>query len=168
MTQRLVRELARLGEESQRAPERGALVMIGRRQLRSHNSWLHNSRALIKGPERCALLMHPDDALARGLGDGDRVSVSSRVGSVTTSVSLSDEMMPGVVSLPHGFGHALAGARLPVAAERPGVSANAVTDDALLDHLTGNAAFSELVVEVLRAEARADQGASEAQRTIGA
>ena len=97
------------------------LVLIGRRQLRTNNSWLHNSQRMVKGPERCTLLMHPDDAARLGLEQGGRVVVESRVGSLEAPLQLSDEMMPGVVSLPHGFGHRPTGMKLSVATLRPGV-----------------------------------------------
>jgi anaerobic selenocysteine-containing dehydrogenase len=129
------------------AAERG-FVLIGRRHLRSNNSWLHNSHALIKGPERCTLMMHPDDAGALGLGAGASVEIESRVGRVEAPLELTDSVMRGVVSLPHGFGHGKAGARLGVAARHAGVSANDLTDDQLLDAATGNAAFSAVRVEV--------------------
>jgi hypothetical protein len=81
------------------------LLLIGRRHLRSNNSWMHNVHALAKGPERCTLLVHPEDAERLGLEDGGRAKVRSRVGEVLAPVVVSDEVMPGVVSLPHGFGH---------------------------------------------------------------
>jgi anaerobic selenocysteine-containing dehydrogenase len=129
------------------APD-GALQLIGRRQLRSNNSWLHNSARLMKGKNRCTLLMHPDDAHARGLAAGEHVQVSSRVGSVVAELEVTDAMMPGVVSLPHGWGHARPGVRLSVASRTPGVSLNDLTDETHLDALTGTAAFSGVPVHV--------------------
>ena len=127
----------------------GTLALVGRRQLRSNNSWMHNSERLMRGKERCTLLMHPDDAAARGIADGGRVYVRSRTGSIEVPAELSVEMMPGVVSLPHGWGHGRVGVRLRTASARPGASINDLTDDQLLDELSGNAAFSgvEVVVE---------------------
>jgi anaerobic selenocysteine-containing dehydrogenase len=145
-------DLTRL-EQAARAHEGGAaarsgLVLIGRRDLRSNNSWMHNSRRLVKGRERCTLLMHPVDAAARGLDDGQRVRVATRTGALDVPVQLSDAMRPGVVSLPHGFGHHRPGTRQSVAAERPGVSLNDLTDETHLDGLSGTAAFSGVPVEV--------------------
>ncbi len=141
-------DVKRLQQRMSEAAVEGGLVMIGRRDLRSNNSWMHNSARLIKGPNRCTLLMHPDDATARGLVDGAQVQVTSRTGSVTVPLAVSADMMPGVVSLPHGFGHARAGVRLSVASAHAGVSANDLTDVARIDALSGNAAFSGLAVTV--------------------
>ncbi len=129
------------------------LQLIGRRQLRGNNSWMHNSHRLVKGRNRCTLLMHPADAARRALVDGSTIKVSSRVGSVELPLAISDELMPGVVSLPHGFGHDRAGVRLGVARREPGVSINDLTDELRLDALTGNAAFSGVPVKVEAAPA---------------
>jgi anaerobic selenocysteine-containing dehydrogenase len=104
----------------------------------------------MKGRDRCTLLMHPDDAKARQIEHGATVRVSSRVGRVEVKVELTDDVMPGVVSLPHGFGHHRAGAKLRVAAEQPGVSLNDLTDDRALDALTGTAVLNGTPVEVVR------------------
>jgi anaerobic selenocysteine-containing dehydrogenase len=146
---RLVADVDRL--ETRFAEQANAalpLSLIGRRELRSNNSWMHNSARLVKGRVRCTLLMHPRDAAARGLVDGARVTLRSRVGEIVAPLEISDEVMPGVVSLPHGYGHDREGARLSVASERPGVSANDVTDDAFVDRLCGNAAVNGVRVEV--------------------
>jgi anaerobic selenocysteine-containing dehydrogenase len=127
---------------------RGGLLLIGRRHLRSNNSWMHNLPALAKGKERCTLLVHPDDARALGLEAGGRARVRSRVGSLEAPVEISDAMMPGVVSLPHGHGHDAPGARLSVAAQRPGVNSNLLSDETLLDALSGNAVLNGIPVEV--------------------
>jgi len=124
------------------------LVLIGRRQLRSNNSWMHNSERLVKGKQRCTLLMHPDDAASRGLTDGDVASLSSAAGTIEVPVELTDAIMPGVVSLPHGWGHGRPGTRLGVAANHPGASINDVTDEHFVDALTGTAAFSGVPVRV--------------------
>ena len=149
----LVADLGRLEAEldapSPPAPAADApLLLIGRRQLRSNNSWMHNSQRLVKGPEACTLLMHPEDARARGLGDGERVEVRSRVGSVAVPLSLSPDIAVGVVSLPHGWGHGGDGVALRVAQSRAGASINDLTDEERLDALSGNAGFSGLPVEV--------------------
>lgn len=124
------------------------LSLIGRRQLRSNNSWMHNYPRLMKGDDRCTLLMHPDDAAQRRLREGQLVQVSSRVGQIELPVVISDEMMPGVVSMPHGWGHNKPGTRLRVAEAHAGASINDLTDDQVIDELTGNAAFSGVPVEV--------------------
>ncbi|WP_164008595.1 molybdopterin-dependent oxidoreductase [Pyxidicoccus trucidator] len=126
----------------------GELLLIGRRHLRDNNSWLHNVSGLVKGKPRCTLMMHPEDAARRGLADGAEVTVTSRVGAVTVAVAVTDDVMPGVVSLPHGYGHGRQGTRLKVAAEHAGVSVNDLTDDRALDALSGNAAFSATPVQV--------------------
>jgi anaerobic selenocysteine-containing dehydrogenase len=130
----------------------GKLVLIGRRQLRSNNSWLHNSRRLVKGPPRCTLLIHPDDAAARELVSGDLARVESTAGRLTAAVEVTDAMMPGVVSLPHGWGHDREGTRLTVARQSPGVSVNDVTSEFAIDTLSGNAAFNGLAVSIGRAD----------------
>ena len=132
----------------------GIFQLIGRRQLRSNNSWMHNFERLTSGADRCTLLMHPDDASARGLTGGQRVRVTSRVGSVMVPLEISDAIMPGVVSLPHGWGHDRPGVRLRVATAHAGVSANDLTDESLVDALAGTASFSGVPVSVdLGAEA---------------
>jgi anaerobic selenocysteine-containing dehydrogenase len=123
------------------------LVLIGRRQLRSNNSWMHNSVRLVKGGDRCTLLMHPEDAKARGLSTGARVCVSSRVGEVTAPLEVSDEIARGVVSLPHGWGHREE-ARLEIARAHAGASVNDLTDETHLDALSATAGFSGVPVEV--------------------
>lgn len=116
--------------------------------MRSNNSWMHNYRRLVKGKPRHQLLMHPADLAGRGLSDGQRVRVRSRVGSIDVEVAASDELMPGVVSLPHGWGHDRGGVRLQIAGELPGASANDLTDERLYDALSGNAALNGVPVEV--------------------
>lgn len=135
------------------SPRHGTLQLIGRRQVRSNNSWMHNYRRLMKGADRCTLLIHPDDARARGLADGASVRVSSGVGEVVVPVEVTAAMMPGVVSMPHGFGHGRDGVRLDVASATPGASVNDLNDPSRIDELTGNAAFSGLPVEVVPAGA---------------
>jgi anaerobic selenocysteine-containing dehydrogenase len=131
-------------------------LLIGRRQLRSNNSWLHNSARMMKGRDRCTLRMHPDDARARGLNDGARVRLSSRAGSIEAPLELSDEMMPGVVCMPHGFGHDRPGVRLAVASAHAGASMNDVVDEQLHDGLTGTAALNAVPVEVQPVATTAD------------
>ena len=128
------------------APE---FSLIGRREVRSNNSWMHNLPLLAKGPERCTLLMHPSDARRTGLAEGARARITLKGDrQITAPVHLSEAMMPGVVSLPHGWGHDLPGAQLRVAAERPGANMNAVLDETLRDPLSGNAVLSGVAVQV--------------------
>jgi anaerobic selenocysteine-containing dehydrogenase len=133
----IVADVARL--RAAMARPRPAMVLVGRRELRSNNSWMHNLPALVKGDDPCTLLVHPDDAARLGLVDGGRAEVSSAAGKVSAPVEVSDEMMSGVVSLPHGWGHGKAGSRMRVAAEHSGVSVNRLTPDAEIEPLSGNA-----------------------------
>ncbi len=140
-------DIKRLHQHLLSVPD-GGLVLIGRRQLRSNNSWLHNSQRLVKGKKRCTVLIHPNDAEKRGITEGAEVVVSSRVGEVRLPAQLSDEMMAGVVSIPHGWGHDRAGTRLQVAEAHAGVSINDICDEEFYDTLTGNAGFSGVPVSV--------------------
>ena len=124
------------------------LNLIGRRHVRSNNTWLHNSPRLVKGPDRCTLMIHPEDARARNLGDGSVAEVRSKSGCVTIKVEVTDDMMPGTVSIPHGWGHGLPGVSMAVAQAHAGVSINDLTDESALDPLSGNAAFSGVRVDV--------------------
>jgi anaerobic selenocysteine-containing dehydrogenase len=148
----LVEEAAKLAEHAREREDALSdgydLTLIGRRQLRSNNSWMHNSARLMKGADRCTALLHPDDAAARGLADGQRVRVSSRIGTIELPVEITDEMRPGVVSIPHGFGHGRPGVGWTVAAAHAGASVNDLTDPALVDTLTGNAAFNATPVRI--------------------
>ncbi|MBA2703660.1 MAG: molybdopterin-dependent oxidoreductase [Blastocatellia bacterium] len=126
----------------------GNLLLIGRRELRSNNSWMHNSPRLVRGKTQCTILMHPTDAAQRDLSPGQNVSVRSRVGSVVVPVEISDEMMPGVVSIPHGWGHDRQGIELAVARQHAGESINDVTDSLTVDALCGTAAFNGTLVAV--------------------
>jgi anaerobic selenocysteine-containing dehydrogenase len=125
--------------------ENGHLLLIGRRQLRSNNSWMHNSQRLVKGnplKARCTVIMHPDDAADRNLEQGKEALVKSRVGSITLPVELSDEIMRGVISIPHGWGHDREGNRLTVAQQHSGASINDLTDETNVDVICGTAAFN--------------------------
>jgi anaerobic selenocysteine-containing dehydrogenase len=146
----LVADLARL--ERRLASPAPALVLVSRRTLRSNNSWNHNAPRLVSGRERCVLEMHPRDAAARGVAAGQRVSLKSRVGEIVVPVALTDDVMPGVVSLPHGWGHDREGVRLSVASARPGASVNDVTDDAFVDALSRASSLSGVPVEVAPVE----------------
>ena len=128
--------------------ERQSLVLVGRRHLRSNNSWMHNISALVRGRERCTLQVHPDDAARLGLVDGGRASVSSRVGAVDATVEVTDAIRQGVVSLPHGWGHGVDGTAMGVAARHAGVNSNVLTDHEALDPLSGTSALNGIPVEV--------------------
>lgn len=127
------------------APE---LQLIGRRHLRSNNSWMHNSERLVKGKDRCLLMIHPQDAARLGLSDSAHACLRSRVGQIEVTVQVTEDMMPGVVSLPHGWGHAREGVNLRVANAHAGVSLNDLTDELLLDAPSGNAALSGMPVQL--------------------
>jgi anaerobic selenocysteine-containing dehydrogenase len=126
----------------------GALLLISRRHLRDNNSWMHNARVLVKGRNRCTLLMHPADAARFGIATGQAVRVRSRVGEVDLPADVSPDIMPGVVCMPHGYGHNRPGTRLDVATQHAGASVNDLTDEAFADPLTGNAALSGVPVWV--------------------
>ena len=167
----LVDEAAKLADH---AREREAalsdgydLTLIGRRQLRSNNSWMHNSARLMKGADRCTALLHPDDAQSRGLTAGDHVRVVSRVGAIELPLEVSDEMRRGVISIPHGFGHKRPGVGWQLAAEKAGVSVNDITDPSVVDAITGNAAFNAVPVRV-EAIARHSESPSAAAAGVSA
>ena len=124
------------------------LVLIGRRHLRSNNSWMHNVPALVKGKDRCTLQVHPADAERLALRDGGDARVTSRAGTLSACVEVTDRVMPGVVSLPHGWGHGLPGTRMTVAATRPGVNSNLLTDGSVVDPLSGNSVLNGIPVQV--------------------
>jgi anaerobic selenocysteine-containing dehydrogenase len=130
----------------QQAPP--ATVLIGRRHVRSNNSWLHNSQRLVKGKPRCTLQVNTQDALRWGVADGDLVKLRSRVGEVVVSAEVTDDLMAGVVCLPHGWGHHRPGTQLSVAQQHAGVSMNDVVDDQQVDALTGNAVLNGIAVDV--------------------
>ncbi len=123
-------------------------VLVGRRHLRSNNSWMHNINVLVKGRQRCTLQVHPDDADSLGLTDGGAVRITSRVGEVVAPVEVTDAIRPGVVSLPHGWGHDLPGAKMRVAAEHAGVNSNVLADDRALDPLSGTSVLNGIPVEL--------------------
>jgi anaerobic selenocysteine-containing dehydrogenase len=143
----IVEDMARLTKTLDAAPRDG-LLLVGRRDLRSNNSWMHNVVPLVKGPARCTLQIHPDDAAARGLGEGATARVSARAGALLAPVQLTDSVMRGVVCLPHGWGHGASGAQQGVAAERPGVNSNLLSDSERIDPLSGNAVLNGIPVTV--------------------
>jgi anaerobic selenocysteine-containing dehydrogenase len=134
----------------------GGLVLVGRRQLRSNNSWMHNLPALVKGKDRCTLQVHPADADRLGLVDGGQAVVSSVSGRIVAPVEVTDGIMPGVVSIPHGWGHGTPGSRMRVASEHSGVNSNVLADESLTDPLSGNAVLNGIPVEVRAAVAEAE------------
>lgn len=142
----LTADLARLRDSIDRPhPD---LVLTSRRHLRSNNSWMHNVHSLLKGPERCTLLMHPQDAERFGILHGGKARVRSESGELIVQAEISDEMMPGVVSLPHGWGHDLPGTRMAIAATRPGVNSNRLNPGTLIDVASGNAVVNGVPVVV--------------------
>ncbi|HEV2310975.1 MAG TPA: molybdopterin dinucleotide binding domain-containing protein, partial [Acidimicrobiia bacterium] len=145
----IVADLPRLAERLRR--RRDGLLLVSRRHLRSNNSWMHNVPVLVKGKDRCTLLIHPEDAARTGVQDGALARVSSEAGAVDVPVEVSDEMMPGVVSLPHGWGHTKEGTRLAVARDHPGVNNNLLAPGKLVDERSGNAIVNGIPVEVVPA-----------------
>jgi len=126
------------------------LQLIGRRDPRTNNSWLHNSHRMVKGKKRCLAFVHPQDAESRGVQDGDFARVRSRVGEITIQVACTPDIMPGVISIPHGWGHHMKGAELSIASQHAGVNANILTDDRFLDALSGNAALNGVAVSLTK------------------
>ena len=145
----IVADIPRL--EAELAATNGHMVLIGRRQLRSNNSWMHNLPALVKGPDRCTAQIHPDDAARLGLAEGGHARLSSSVGELVAPIEITDEIMPGVVSIPHGWGHDAAGIRTAVAAAHPGVNSNLLAP-AEVDVPSGNAVLNGIPVEVTAAD----------------
>jgi anaerobic selenocysteine-containing dehydrogenase len=142
----IVDDLRRVREALDR--DEPALVVVGRRHLRTNNSWMHNVPALVKGKELCTLQVNPADAASLGLADGSPAQVSSRVGKLVATVEVTEGIARGVVSLPHGWGHDRPGTELAVAADHAGVNANLLTDDLRLDPLSGTAVLNGVEVEV--------------------
>ncbi|MDH3518353.1 MAG: molybdopterin oxidoreductase family protein, partial [Acidimicrobiia bacterium] len=141
-----LKELGRL-----RGEKANGLVMVGRRQERTGNSWTHNIEVLVKGRNRCTLLMHPEDAAARGVATGDTAEVSSAVGTLRAPVEVTESIMAGVVSLPYGWGHDLPGVEQSVATRYAGVNSNRLTDGSIVDPISGNAVLNAIPVVVSRA-----------------
>jgi len=140
-------DLARVQEMVQQY-NNDEILLIGRRHVRSNNSWLHNSHRLVKGKSRCTLMLHPQTAAQHGIADGQDVKVTSRVSSVVIAAEVTDELMPGVVSIPHGFGHGRKGVKQKIAQAHAGVSVNDLTDETLIDQLSGNAAVNGVPVKL--------------------
>ena len=144
--QYLLDDLPRLAARLERPADE--LVLVSRRHLRSNNSWLHNVGALMKGRDRCTLLMHSRDAAARGIADGDDAEVASGAGKIVVPVEVTDAIKPGVVSMPHGWGHGQAGTRLGIANSSPGVNTNILSLPDFLDEPSGNGALNGIPVTV--------------------
>ena len=147
---RLVADLRRLDQrlEHRGGATAGDLLLVSRRTLRSMNSWLNNSLRLVRGRDRCVLQMHPDDAHARALGGATRVRVHSRTGEIEVALEITARVMPGVVSLPYGWGHDRPGSRLTVARQHAGASLNDIADERLFDHVTGTTVLDGIPVSV--------------------
>ena len=126
----------------------GKMMLIGRRDLRSNNSWMHNSHRLVKGKNRCVALIHPTDANSLGIADGEMIEVRSEVGAISLPAEITETVMPKVICIPHGWGHDLEGVQLSVAKAVAGVSFNDLTSDYQIDELTGNAILNGLNVDL--------------------
>jgi anaerobic selenocysteine-containing dehydrogenase len=135
-------------------------LLVGRRDVRSNNSWMHNLPRLVSGKERCVLFVHSEDAARLGLSDGGTVVLESRVHRGEVPVRITDEVRPGVVSLPHGYGHGASARYQRVAGERPGVSANDWTDDQSVESVVGQSILNGVAVR-LRAASREDVAAAQ-------
>ncbi len=144
--QLLADDVARLVQSLDEATD--GPVLVGRRHVRSNNSWMHNVNVLVKGRERCTLQVHPGDAEAWGLADGSQARITSAVGSVEAPVEVTDDIARSAVSLPHGWGHGARGTRMNVAASRPGVNSNILTDGSIIDPLSGNAVLNGIPVTI--------------------
>src|SRR5687767_10840463 len=143
----LVADVERLRASLERS-RNGHLVLIGRRQLRSNNSWMHNLPPLVKGKDRCTMHVNPEDAARLGLVDGARARLTSQTGSIEAPVEVTDAIRTGVVSIPHGWGHDAPGVRLDVARDHAGVNSNVLADTTLIDPLSGNAVLNGIPVDV--------------------
>jgi anaerobic selenocysteine-containing dehydrogenase len=143
----MVKDVRRLAE-AMNHPEPGSLVLVGRRHLRTNNSWMANIPSLVSGPPRCVLQVHPDDASRLGLSDGATAEVKSRTGRIAVPVEITADIRPGVVSLPHGWGHDLPGVRMGVAKTHGGLNSNVLSDDERFDPLSNNAVLNGIPVEV--------------------
>ncbi|MCW2968872.1 MAG: molybdopterin oxidoreductase [Solirubrobacteraceae bacterium] len=149
--ERILADVPRL--EAALATAAEGLVLIGRRDLRSNNSWMHNLPLLVRGPVRCTAWLHPDDAARLGLADGALARVSSRAGSIELPVEITEDVMAGVVSIPHGWGHDQPGMEMGVAREHAGVNSNVLTDEHDLEPITGTAVLNGIPIVVEPVEA---------------
>ena len=149
----IVADLDRLRGKLAPSPGARPLLLVGRRDLRSNNSWMHNVEALVSGKARCTLHLHPEDARSLGLGDGENAVVRSRAGSIEVPVEITDGIMRGVVSVPHGWGHDQSGTRLGVASRVAGANSNRLAEEDRFDPISGNAVLNGIEVSVERAAA---------------
>jgi anaerobic selenocysteine-containing dehydrogenase len=158
----LLDDLSRLAARMERPAE--PLVLVSRRHLRSNNTWMHNVPALMKGRDRCTLLIHPDDAARCGVTDDDVVTVKSAAGEIKVPVEITSAIKPGVVSMPHGWGHGKSGTRMSVANNSPGANTNALSPPTFIDEPSGNGALNGIPVTIIgdRARTRAAQSAGAA------
>jgi len=153
----IIADIDRLRQGMSRAP--APMVLVGRRELRSNNSWMHNMPALMKGDDPCTLLIHPDDTARLGLAEGDLARVTSGANSVEAPIQITPDIMPGVVSLPHGWGHDQPGTRMRVANARHGVNINRLMSNLAIDPLSGNATLNAIPVEITLARRHAQAAA---------
>ena len=142
-----INDLKRL-KESMNGVDLDQMLLVGRRDLKSNNSWMHNIKVLTKGSLSCTAHIHPNDAARIGAVTGTALRIASRVGEVQVPAEVTDSVRPGVVSLPHGWGHSVPGTKMSVAGEKAGVNSNILTDDQVLDPLSGNAVLSAIPVTV--------------------
>jgi anaerobic selenocysteine-containing dehydrogenase len=149
--EQITADVTRLHEALAEARDRNgdaSMVLVGRRDLRSNNSWMHNLPMLVKGKPRCTVWVHPGDAERLGLADGEPARVVSRAGAVEIPVEVTDDVMPGVVSIPHGWGHDAPGMALSVASDHAGTNSNVLADEMLIEPLTGTAVLNGIPVEL--------------------
>jgi anaerobic selenocysteine-containing dehydrogenase len=144
----LVADVDRLMNSNGESNAEYPFSLIGRRHLRDCNSWMHNYEVLVKGKDRCTVMINDADAVELGVSDGQSVTVASRAGSVELPCEITANIARGVISIPHGYGHDRAGTNVSTAEDHAGVSINDLTDELLLDELTGNAAFSGVRVKI--------------------
>ncbi|OBB86363.1 molybdopterin dinucleotide-binding protein [Mycobacterium colombiense] len=150
--QYLLDDLPRLAARMERPAD--PLVLVSRRHLRSNNTWLHNVPALMKGKDRCTLLIHPDDAARCGVTDNDIVTVKSEAGEIRVPVEVTESIKPGVVSMPHGWGHGKPGTRMSVANSSPGANTNVLSPPTFVDEPSGNGALNGIPVTIIDDQAR--------------
>jgi anaerobic selenocysteine-containing dehydrogenase len=143
-----VDDVERLRAALDRPTGNGSLVLIGRRDLRSNNSWMHNLEVLVKGRRRCTVHVNPDDARRLGIADGAEVRVRSATGEIVVPCEVTDAIRPGVVSIPHGWGHAIDGVEMTTAARHAGVNSNVLARSDMIDPLSGNAVLNGIPVEI--------------------
>lgn len=128
--------------------QKNEFLLIGRRNIRSNNSWMHNYKRLMKGKDRCTAIINSQDAIKKGITDGQKIIIRSKVGEITIPAEISHDIKPGVISIPHGFGHGKAGTNLTVANEFPGVNVNDLSNDSMMDLISGNAVLNGIPVQL--------------------